>query len=217
MSAFAYNFLKNLSDGNTDLDTAAFRVVGVDVTQLGAGNGGLITDATNATPIVVTSASHGLANGERVTIGGVGGNTAANGVFKVANVATNTFELTDVITGANVAGNGAYTTGGTWMLVDATMNDLADIPGGARTSDLVEVAAAGMTLAGGQLDIADFDLTGVAGSALVHKFVYYKHDAVEGNAYLIYIDDDDSGIPLTGNGQSIPVTLHANGLVWAYK
>lgn len=71
-----------------------------------------VTDATNATPIVITtSAAHGLQNGQVVTISGVLGNTAANGSFKVANKASTTFELTD-FADADVAGNDDYTSGG---------------------------------------------------------------------------------------------------------
>ena len=70
-----------------------------------------ITGATNATPIVVTSAAHGFSNGDKVTISGVGGNTAANGTFLVAAKSTNTFEL-NTLAGANVAGTGTYTSGG---------------------------------------------------------------------------------------------------------
>lgn len=66
-----------------------------------------ITNATNATPIVVTSASHGYSNGDIVFIQGVLGNTAANGgPYQIANVATNTFELVDSV------GNAAWTSGG---------------------------------------------------------------------------------------------------------
>lgn len=71
--------------------------------------GGDITAASNATPIVITSATHGLANGDTVVVSGVGGNTAANGTFVVANQAANTFELTGSV------GNGAYTSGGIWL------------------------------------------------------------------------------------------------------
>ena len=70
-----------------------------------------ITGATNATPIVVTSAAHGFSNGDKVTISGVLGNTAANGTFLVAGKTTNTFEL-NTLAGANVAGTGTYTSGG---------------------------------------------------------------------------------------------------------
>lgn len=71
-----------------------------------------ITGATNATPIVVTSNAHGYENGDTVFITGVGGNTAANGYRIVQNVTANTYELT-TLAGVNVAGNGAYTSGGT--------------------------------------------------------------------------------------------------------
>ncbi|HZZ81842.1 MAG TPA: pilus assembly protein TadG-related protein [Gemmataceae bacterium] len=74
-----------------------------------------VTGATNATPIVITSAGHGLANGNIINIAGVGGNTAANGTFKVASVTTNTFAL-QTTGGTNVAGNGTYTANtGSWV------------------------------------------------------------------------------------------------------
>ena len=37
-----------------------------------------VTGATNATPIVVTTATHGLVDGDPITIASVGGNTNAN-------------------------------------------------------------------------------------------------------------------------------------------
>lgn len=77
---------------------------------------GAITGATNATPIVVTSTAHGLANGSWVFIAGVGGNTAANGHRQVANIAANTFELVGSV------GNGAYTSGGAWAITQATVS-----------------------------------------------------------------------------------------------
>lgn len=69
---------------------------------------GGVTGATNASPIVVTSVGHGLTAGARVTVAGVGGNTAANGTFTVSAVTDDTFTL------ASSTGNGAYTSGGTW-------------------------------------------------------------------------------------------------------
>ena len=75
-----------------------------------------ITAATQANPVVVTSNSHGLSNGDEVYITGVVGMTEINGrFFKIANVATNTFELTNYITGANINGTGytSYSSAGT--------------------------------------------------------------------------------------------------------
>ena len=73
-----------------------------------AAAGGTITNATNASPIVVTSAGHGLSTGTRVTIAGVLGNTAANGDFNATVIDANTFSLD------GTTGNSAYTSGGTW-------------------------------------------------------------------------------------------------------
>lgn len=65
-----------------------------------------ITGASNASPIVITAASHGLETGDMVTVASVGGNTAANGDWEVRVLTVNTFEL------KGSTGNGAYTTGG---------------------------------------------------------------------------------------------------------
>lgn len=70
---------------------------------------GVVTGATNASPIVI-SAAHGgqVVVGQSVTVASVGGNTAANGTFVVSAVNSSTFTLT------GSSGNGAYTSGGTW-------------------------------------------------------------------------------------------------------
>lgn len=68
-----------------------------------------VTAASNATPIVITtSAVHGLQEGNLVTIVNVGGNTAAN-------VTGNAISIVDRFNFSlnSVAGNGAYTSGGT--------------------------------------------------------------------------------------------------------
>jgi hypothetical protein len=65
-----------------------------------------VNDASNTAPIVITFPDHGFTAEDLVTVQGVGGNTAANGVWIVANPTDNTFELFGSI------GNGAYTSGG---------------------------------------------------------------------------------------------------------
>ena len=69
---------------------------------------GVVTAATNATPIVITTVDHGLQTGDIVEVSGVTGNTAANGVFSVKKLDDNTFEL------VGSSGNGAYGGGGAW-------------------------------------------------------------------------------------------------------
>lgn len=53
-----------------------------------------ITAATNANPVVLTSASHGLATGQSVMIsGGTGNWTAINGTFTVTVIDADTFSI----------------------------------------------------------------------------------------------------------------------------
>jgi len=72
-----------------------------------------IIGATNATPIVImTDAPHNFTNGMHVVQHGIVGNNAANGAFVVGSVTATTFALKKEIDGSNVAGNGAYVSGG---------------------------------------------------------------------------------------------------------
>lgn len=93
-----------------------------------------VSAATNATPIVVTTtAAHGMIPGNRVEISGVGGNTAANGTFVVIAVGTTTtFSLGNTTDGTAVAGNGAYTSGGT--VTPQSVNVFVSKDGGAPTT-----------------------------------------------------------------------------------
>lgn len=86
---------------------------------------GTITGATNATPIVITSASHPVVTGQSVKIASVGGNTNANGTFLATAIDANTFSL------QGSSGNSAYTSGGTW-----------------KTTGLYKVTLTGSVLAG---------------------------------------------------------------------
>lgn len=61
---------------------------------------GQIYAATNASPIVITSAGHGLQADDEIVIANVVGNKAANGPHTVADPTTDTFKL------AGSAGNG---------------------------------------------------------------------------------------------------------------
>lgn len=89
-----------------------------------------ITAATNATPIVVTAAAHGLANDDRVFIADVVGNTNANGVRKVVVLTANTFALYNESTGAAISGNAAYVSGGTVQKI-LRFADVVPVNGGS--------------------------------------------------------------------------------------
>jgi hypothetical protein len=116
--------------------------------------GGSVTGATNATPIVLTvPTGHGINNADRIIVSGVGGNTAANGLFKAASVSATTVSLTTEA-GANVAGSGAYTSGGlalsgyTQIIVVSTATNASPsvittaTPHGLVPGDLVTITGA---------------------------------------------------------------------------
>jgi hypothetical protein len=84
-----------------------------------------ITAATNASPIQITAAGHGLNTGDVVGITGVVGNTAANDAWIVTKVDNNNFTL------QGSTGNGAYVSGGTvnpgvGVHIQATTNSYAN-------------------------------------------------------------------------------------------
>ena len=71
------------------------------------GNGLLITNATNANPIVITTASaHGLSTGNSITIQGVCGNTNANGTRTITVISPTTFSLNGIV--GNAAFSNSY-------------------------------------------------------------------------------------------------------------
>lgn len=70
---------------------------------------GSITGASNAVPIVITSAAHGLTNGSTIKIADVEGNEAANGTWSITVLGSDTFSLD------GSAGDGQYRGAGTWV------------------------------------------------------------------------------------------------------
>ncbi len=69
----------------------------------------VITAATAANPVVITSAGHGYANGDHVMLSGIAGMTELNGRrFTVANQTANTYELS----GEDGSGHTAYVSDG---------------------------------------------------------------------------------------------------------
>lgn len=64
----------------------------------------VISAATSANPAVITVTSHGYSNGQVKVIGSATGNTCINGVWTLANVTANTFELS----GSTCSGAGTY-------------------------------------------------------------------------------------------------------------
>jgi len=87
-----------------------------------------ITAITKANPGVLTSSSHGFSNGDEVFVDSIGGMTELNGRnYRVANVTTNTFTLTDLFGNAmNTTSNTTYTSGGTATEIYETATPYAE-------------------------------------------------------------------------------------------
>jgi hypothetical protein len=95
------------------------------------GTTGNVSSCTSNTPIVVTSASHGLVTGAWVKLSGVGGIDTANNTWQVTVVDANTFSLD------NSSGDGIsiYNGGGTWISGVSTVNySSVQVPTDARVT-----------------------------------------------------------------------------------
>lgn len=141
---------------------------------------GAITNATNATPIVVTYTGTDPANDQLVTIAGVGGNTAANGTWRIANINTGakTFELKTLANG-NSTGNGAFTTNGTWQRQDENQARATAL----TTQDGVLVKS-GATTRRYLGTIRTTTTSGQCEDSLSRRFVWNYYNRVNRNLYV---------------------------------
>lgn len=106
-----------------------------------------ISAATQASPVVVTTATHSYTNGDEVFIEGVVGMTEINGQrFVIANKTATTFELTSQADGTDIDGTGftAYSSAGTSARIytvattyqESELRDLSYV----QTADVVTIA-----------------------------------------------------------------------------
>lgn len=208
MSATFVRARKKILDADIDflVDTLKFFLIDLnDLTQLKA-----ITNATNATPIVVTSTAHGLTTGDYVNITGVGGNTNANGHRQVTVVDANTYSLQDPNTGANIAGSGAYTSGGFGLSLEV-IEFVSDIAGAAIASR--GPALGTKTTTRGNFDAADFSFSAVPLNDPCEALLLVKDTGADGTSPVIAIIDSGTGFPITPNGGNIDVTINASGIL----
>jgi hypothetical protein len=144
-----------------------------------------ITGATNATPIVITATAHGFTNGDLVFVNGVGGNLSANGVWKIANVAANTFELTNPVSGVNVVGSAAYTSGGIAMcLGPSTSADFFDDFNAALVG--AKQTLGSKTFTSGVFDAADTTFTSISGNP-IKALIIFKDTGTDSTSNVVAI------------------------------
>jgi len=171
-----------------------------------------ITAASNATPIVITSNSHGFSNGDLILIGKVGGNLAANTIVKAANVAANTFECTDPVTGANIVGSAAYTSGGYALcLGPSASGDFMDDFDGALVGTAVTLA--GKTNVGGVLDANDVTLTGIPQSSTeVEAIIIWKDTGSMASSIPLIIHDGKHTVVCAADAAASATTMFVERL-----
>ena len=80
----------------------------------------LPTSSTNATPIVMTTAAHGMSTGDTVAIYAHATNTAANGTWTITKVSATTFSLDGSV------GNGIGANTGVWSTPPSRIIDVQD-------------------------------------------------------------------------------------------
>jgi hypothetical protein len=168
-------------DGSIDFDTDTIKAALLDLNTADVGVK-TITAASNATPIVVTATAHGFANGDFVYIDAVAGNLAANGLWKIANQAANTFELTRP-DGVNSVGSAAYTSGGYAVcLGPSAAGDMWDDFDGCLVGTAQTLAS--KTVVAGTADAADPVFTAVSG-ATVEAIALYKDTGTPSTSRMI--------------------------------
>lgn len=132
-----------------------------------------ITGATQANPVVVTtSAAHGYSNGDKIDITDIVGMTELNGNrYTIANVASTTFELTDVDTGDNIDGTSytAYESGGESRKAVSSVSGLSHLEG-----KIVSILADGSVMA--QKTVASGAITLDYPASRIHIGLPYTSD-----------------------------------------
>jgi hypothetical protein len=130
-----------------------------------------MTAATKASPVVITAASHGLVDGDKIRIAEVKGMTEINGTtYVVANKTANTFELNDssgnAINGTNFT---TYVSGGEVRKLITTISGLSHLEG-----ETVDILADGAVLPSQVVTGGSITLTSM--SAVVHVGYGYNSD-----------------------------------------
>lgn len=210
MSATFVRARKKIWDADIDwlVDNIKFLLIDVQsLTQAKA-----ITGATNATPISILSTGHTLTTGDFVDIHGVGGNTNANGHRRVTVTDANNYTLQDPATGANIAGNGAYTSGGFGISLEV-IEFISDVTAAivSRSSNL-----ASKTSTRGIIDAADPQFATVSGATSELMMVAKDTGSDATSPVFLLISSFTSGMPVIPNGGNIDVLLNALGIAQSF-
>lgn len=195
---------------DADWNSDTFKIA---LLELGAGGGTdtmikAITGATNATPIQLTVTANGFANGDIVMAYDVGGNTSANGMWQVANQATNTVDLKTIDDALNSVGNGAYTSGG--KIINLSAANRGQIDGAENAAAAVTLTSP--TLVKGVLDAADPSFTAVSGPNAVYAWYIYKSTGSAATDIPIFFNDGKQQVVVAADAAISATTIWCNKL-----
>lgn len=169
-----------------------------------------ITGATAATPGVITSASHGGANGDLACVSGIVGTTTLNQLAFLANVTTNTFTLKSLDGNLDVVGVGAYVSGG--RMINLTQAITLDLINGGRILDggAVDITLSGCANTLGVLDATDAANTGITGTP--HATIIYKFVTNDAGSFPILYQDGKVKMRVAADAASSATTLWCDPL-----
>lgn len=211
MTAFNSGFVlpkyaENAMDG-TSVDVVNDAQLSVALARSSAISSLAVTAATNASPAVITTAAHGLAVNDPVLIVGALGNTAINGLFLVNTVPSGTTFTIKNLDGTVVAGNGAWTSGGSVFKLASWVN-WSDVSAGlvGAITAIPPTGTSTRAITNGLFTHGTTTIPTVAAGAAIDFLFYLKNTGTAGTSTLIAL----APISITPTGVSIDVT-DANG------
>lgn len=173
---------QGLGDGTINTSSGTFKARLLNLANTGNIIKAITACTNSASPITVTVAStSGWANGNYVAVQGVTGNTAANGLWIIANLTGTTFDLQTVPPpgGSQLAATG----NGTATVTNATVINLSlssastDLPSGSGSS--TDATLSGVTYTNGVFNSSAATWASLGASATVSGIVVYQSAATD--------------------------------------
>lgn len=197
--------------GSGDLSADTLKAMLLDMSQTDVALKA-ITGVTNATPMVVTSASHGFTAGDIVVQRGITGNLAANGTFRVGTTTTDTYQL-KTLGGANTTGSGAYSAGG--QVINLTLADGLDDLNAGRVATDASVTTPALSNSNGLsvFDADDVVFSGVTNGSTSHAVVYYKYGGSDATSKPFLFNDGRQVVEVMADASSSATTLWVKPLL----
>lgn len=194
-------FKQSLLSGAINLTSVVVKAALVDITTYALP----VAAVTQANPAVISTAVHGLSAGHLVSVAGVVGATAVNGLWRVgaASLGATTLSLVDPVTGAAVVGNAPYISGG--RIIPLSLHQFRSSLTGVASLTAALTTKTVSTEGVFDCDDSVFALV-TAGNACGAVVLYVDTGNAATDNLIAYLDNM-SGLPVTPNGADIPLTF----------